>query len=207
MIMHKQGSPFERAIEVFRDHGGVMRAGQVLKSGVTIDTLYRMVDQGVLERLTRGLYALTDMPPIGNPDFVTVAMRIPHGVICLLSALSFHGLTTKIPHEVTIAVDRKVTIRQPKIDYPPVRLVAFSGKAFQAGIESHEIDEFPVRIYSREKSIADIFKYRTKIGLDVAREALRLYLESRQTNIDSLIEFARICRVETAIMPYLEALL
>jgi predicted transcriptional regulator of viral defense system len=192
---------------VFRENGGVMRAAQALQAGVSSHALYTMLDRGVLERLSRGVYRLTDMPPLGNPDLVTAAMKIPHAVVCLISALSFHGITTQIPHEVMMAVARNMPRRQPKITYPPIHLFPFSEKAFRAGVETHEMDGVPVKIYSAEKTIADCFKYRNKIGFDVALEALRLYCEGGATRADALMEFARICRVQHVIRPYLESLL
>ena len=130
----------------FRRGGGILRTGDALEQGIHPRTLYAMRDAGLLERLDRGLYRLTDLPPLSDPDLVTVANKIPKGVICLISALHFHDITTQIPHEVSIAVSRGT--EPPRLEYPPIRLYWFSGAAFTAGIEPHQIDGTPVRIYS-----------------------------------------------------------
>lgn len=193
----------QRAEAAFRDHGGTLNMSDALRLGVTRYTLYAMVAEGALERLSRGVYRLSELPSLGSPDLVTVAQRVPKGVICLISALAFHELTTQIPHVVWIAVKRPS--RMPKVDWPPVRVVEFTADAFEAGIETHHLDGVPVSIYSREKTLADCFKYRNKIGRDVALEALTTYLRSGRTDIDALMEYARICRVAKVMGPYLEA--
>jgi len=164
-----------------------------------------MRDSGVLEQLSRGLYRLADLPPLSNPDLVTVALKIPQAVICLVSALAFHELTTQIPHAVDIALHNRA--QRPRLDYPPLRIFWFSGPAWSEGVETHLVDNVPVRIYGPEKSIADSFKYRRKIGLDVALEALRLYRQHRDFDVNKLLHYARVCRVEKVVRPYLEALL
>lgn len=164
-----------------------------------------MRDSGKLTSLGRGLYRISDLPPLGNPDLVTVAMKIPSGVICLISALAFHELTTQIPHEVHLALPRGA--EPPRVDHPPIRVSWFTKRAFEFGLESHRLDATQVRIYSPEKTVADCFKYRNKIGMDTAREALKLYLEKRKKNLDALLEAAEVCRVSKVIRPYLEALM
>jgi len=178
---------------------------EALRRGVSRYTLYSMVADGMLERLSRGVYRLAELDPVTNPDMVTVAQRIPGGVICLISALAFHRLTTQIPHVVWVAIRRGVW--EPKLDWPPIRIMEFGEQAYGAGIEVHELDGVPVRIYSPEKTLADHFKYRKKIGLDIALEGLRLYVESEHTKIEELLAMARVCRVERVMTPYLEALL
>lgn len=189
----------------FQRGGGILRTGEALDQGIHPRTLYAMRDAGLLERLDRGLYRLTDLPPLSDPDMVTVANKIPRGVICLISALHFHDITTQIPHEVSIAVSRGT--EPPRLDYPPIRLYWFSGAAFTAGIETHRIDRTPVQIYSAEKTLADCFKYRNKIGMDTVLEALTLYRDQHKPKPRKLIEYAKVCRVERVIRPYLEALL
>jgi predicted transcriptional regulator of viral defense system len=159
----------------------------------------------MLEQLSRGIYRLATAKPLGNPDLVTVAMRAPDSVICLISALAFHELTTQIPHEIYVAVARGA--EPPRFDYPPVRTFWFTAKAFTEGIEVQRLDAVDVRIYNREKTLADCFKYRNKIGMDIVLEALRLYKQSGRTKIDSLMRYAEVCRVANLIRPYLEALL
>ncbi len=191
-----------RARSIFRRHGGVLRTKEALRLGIHPETLYRMRDSGSLACLGRGLYRLSDLPPLGSPDLVTVAIKVPSCVICLISALAFHELTTEIPHEVYLALPRGM--EPPRLDHPPLRIFWFS--VFEFGIEAHVLDGTQVRFYSPERTIADCFKYRNKIGLDTAREALKLYLERRKKNLDALLEAAEVCRVAKVMRPYLEAL-
>jgi len=164
-----------------------------------------MRDNGILETVSRGVYRLADSPPLGNPDFVTVASRIPTGVICLVSALAFHDLTTQIPHEVHLALARGA--EEPRLDHPPVKTYRFNGEAFSEGVEIHELDGIRVRIYSPEKTLADCFKFRNRIGIDTTVEAIRFYRERMRLRVDDLMRYASICRVKKIIRPYLEALL
>jgi len=193
------------ARRVFRHGGGILRTGEALDHGIHPRTLYAMRDAGLLERLDRGLYRLTDLPPLSDPDLVTAANKIPRGVICLISALNFHDITTQIPHEVSIAVSRGT--EPPRLKYPPIRLYWFSGEAFTAGVEAHHIDETQIQVYSAEKTLADCFKYRNKIGMDTVLEALTLYRDQKRPKPRKLIEYAKVCRVEKVMRPYLEALL
>ncbi len=195
----------ENAKDLFLKHGGVLRTHEIIAAGVHPRMFYAMRDSGMVERLGRGLYRLADMPLLGNPDLVAVALKIPHGVICLISALAYHEITTQIPHEVHLALKRGT--EPPRLDYPPIHAFWFTGKAFTEGIETHMVDNVPVRIYSPEKTLADCFKYRNKIGLDTAIEALKPYKERRKVNRDDLLRFAGICRMEKVMRPYLEALL
>jgi len=148
---------------------------------------------------------LADAPPLGEPDLVTVAIKVPDGVLCLISALAWHNLTTQIPHEIYVAIPRNA--ETPRIDYPPVRHFWFSGDAYSAGIEVHTVDDVKIRVYSREKTLADCFKYRNRIGLDTVLEALKAYRQSGPVNVESLMHFAGICRVKRVMTPYLEAVL
>jgi len=197
--------PFKKAEERFREHGGLLRTSEAIRLGIHPRTLYEMRDARVLERLGRGLYRLANLPPLGNPDLVAVARKVPGGVICLTSALSYHELTTQIPHEVHLALPRGA--EPPRLEYPPLRVAWFSGAAFTEGIETPALDGVTVRVYGPEKTLTDCFKYRHKLGLDVAVEALRLYRERRPIKASELLRFARICRVEKVMRPYLEALL
>lgn len=142
------------------------------------------------------------MPPISNPDLVTVSLRFPSAVICLISALAYHEITTQIPHEVSIAVPRDT--RMPSLDYPPIRVHKFSNESYQSGIEEHRVDDVPVKVYNPEKTLADCFKFRNKIGTDVVMEALRLYKTRKKFDVGKLLQYARICRVERVMRPYLE---
>ncbi|OQX32407.1 MAG: transcriptional regulator [Candidatus Sedimenticola endophacoides] len=188
---------------IFREHGGQLRMSEALRYGISRYSLYKMRDSGVLEQVSRGIYRLVDLPPISQPDLVTVSLRFPKAVVCLISALSFHEMTTQIPHAVYVAVPRNA--RMPSLDYPPVQAYRFSEDAFQAGIERHQIDGTTVQVYSPEKTLADCFKYRNKLGMDVVLEALKLYRSQRRVNRDALIKYARICRVEKVMRAYLEA--
>lgn len=195
----------EAAKQIFRNHNGILKTGEALSQGIHRRTLYAMRDEGVLERLDRGLYRLAELPPLADPDLVTVARKIPKGVICLISALHFHNITTQIPHAVSIAVVRGT--EPPRLTFPPIQLYWFSGKSFTAGVEQHSIENTAIRVYSAEKTLADCFKYRNKIGMDTVLEALELYRERRKPKPGKLLEFARFCRVEKTMRPYLEATL
>ena len=198
----------KRALEIFRQHGGILRMSEALQAGITRRTLYSMHDAGLLERLSRGVYRLTSLPGLEAPDLVAVATRVPNGVVCLISALAFHHLTTQVPHAVDLAIPRGA--EKPRIDYPPVNIYWFSSDAFSSGIETPTIGPTmggrQIRVYGAEKSIADAFKYRNKIGIEVALEALRTWRSRRRSKIEQLIGYARVCRVERIMRPYMEAM-
>jgi len=196
---------YKKQAAVFQKEGGVLRTTDAIRAGISPRDLYSMRDKGVVDSLSRGIYRLASMPPLSNPDLVSVSLRAPNGVICLISALAFHELTTQIPHEVYVAIDRFT--RPPRVDYPPVRVFKFSGEAFTEGVEIHRIDGYKAKIYSPEKTVADCFKFRNKIGSDTAIEALKFYCKRKRKDIDALMRYARICRVDKIISPYLEALL
>jgi len=196
---------FVKAEKIFRNHNGILRTGQAKKLGIDQPILIQMWKEGLLIKEARGLYRLADLPPLSNPDFVQVALRVPDSIICLISALNFHQLTTQIPYRVYIALPQKV--KPPRLEYPPLDIVYLSPKPYLAGIEEHTLDRVPVRIYSREKTVADCFKFRNKIGLDIALEALKDYLRQPGRDIPKILEFARINRVEKIIRPYLQGAL
>jgi len=202
---NSQGTRFDRAVTVFKKHGGILRTAQALRAGIHPGTLYALRGSGVLEGVSRGVYRLADGSPLGNPDLVTVATRVPGGVICLISALAFHELTTQIPHEVHVALPRGA--EEPRLTHPPIKTYRFTGKAFSEGVATHELDGVIVRIYSPEKTLADCFKFRNKVGLDTVVEAIRFYREHKPVQVDELMRYATICRVKKIIRPYLEALL
>ena len=193
----------ERPEEIFREHGGQLRMSEAIGHGITRYMLYALRDRGVIEPVSRGIYRLVDLPPIGNPDLVTVSLRFPNAVICLVSALAYHGITTQIPHQISVAVPRDS--RTPFLDYPPIRAHRFSKEAYKPGIETHRIDGVPVKVYSREKTLIDCFKFRNKIGMDVVLEALKLHKERNGFDLGALLDYARVCRVERVMRPYLEA--
>ncbi len=183
---------------------GVLRSRDLAQQGIHPQTVSRLVQQGELTRAGRGRYLLPKSEPSENIGLALAAVAAPQAVVCLLSALRFHNLGTQAPHEVWIAVERRNT--RPRVDYPPVRVMRFSGRAFTFGIERYEIDGIQVKIYSAPKAVADCFKFRNKIGLDVALEALREGLVDKQFTRDELWAAAKVCRVTTVIRPYLEVL-
>lgn len=194
----------QKAIQIFKQHHGWLRTGQAVHLGISPRTLYALRDAGKITQLSRGVYRLANQPISQYQDLLVVAQRVSKGVICLLSALSFHGLTMQIPHQVYLALPNHA--EKPRLDYPPLRLVWLSDRAYQAGIEEHLIEGLPVRIYSPEKSVADAFKFRNKTGLDVALEALKCYRQSDDFNVEKLLSMAQMDRVEKIIRPYLEVL-
>src|SRR5713101_1847042 len=159
---------FEREKRAFSRSGGLLRTAAALRAGIHPRTLYDMRDEGVVEQLSRGLYRLADLPALSNPDLVTVALKIPAGVVCLISALAYHEITTQVPHEVHVALPRGS--KPPRVSYPPLRIFTYSHDSFSAGVETHKLDGVLVRIFDPEKTVADCFKFRHKIGLDVALE-------------------------------------
>ncbi|MFZ2096439.1 MAG: type IV toxin-antitoxin system AbiEi family antitoxin domain-containing protein [Anaerolineales bacterium] len=195
----------DHAIRIFENHNGFLHTQQAIRFGIAPRTLYQMRDSGTILRESRGLYRLASADLSSNLDLVQVAMKIPKGVICLISALSFQNLTTQIPHQVYVALPNYS--EKPRLEYPPIRIFWLSQKAYSAGIEDHNLNGIIVKIYRIEKTVADCFKFRNKIGLDVALEALREYRKSVAFNIETLLNYARIDRVERVIKPYLEAIL
>ena len=192
-----------RLLRLARRKGSVTRQ-QAAVAGIHTQALSRLVRAGALERVARGRYRLPNAKITEHHGLALVAASVPKAVICLLSALSFHKIGTQLPHEVWIALDRRM--RRPSLRYPPLHVVRFGGPALREGVEVHQIEGETVRVYSPAKTIADVFKYRNKIGLDVALEALREAWRSRLFSINELNQYARICRVERVMRPYLEAL-
>ncbi len=194
----------EKAIEFIRKNGGLVRTAEALSHGIHRRTLYGLRDEGVLSGVSRGLFQLADMEVPAEVSLAEVAKRVPNGVICLVSSLSFHELTTQIPHYVWLAVERKQ--RKPKIEYPPVRVFHFSGEAFSSGIEKHRISHQTVQIYDAPKTIIDCFRWRRAVGLDVTLEATKAYLRRPDSSAALLMKYAKICGVEMLVTPYLEAM-
>ena len=191
-----------KAEALFRRHHGVLRTSRVLEAGIHPRTLYRLRDSGSLVQVSRGVYRLADLPESAQPDLVVVASRVPRAVICLISALAFHEITVQIPHEVQIALPRGA--RTPRLDHPPIRVFRMTGQAYSQGIETHVEQGVTVQVYGVEKTVTDCFKFRNKIGLDVAVEALRLARERKHAKPSALMHYARICRVERVMLPYVE---
>lgn len=182
---------------------GVIRPRDLATLNIATIVLTRMVKKGSLVRVARGLYALPDRQASEHASLGEVAAKYPQGIICLLSALRYHELGTQSPFEVWLAISNKS--RPPALDYPPLRLVRFSGAALAEGVETHCIGGVPVRITSVARTVVDCFKFRNKIGIDVALEALREALRDKKTTVNDLWRFAEINRVTNIIRPYLES--
>jgi predicted transcriptional regulator of viral defense system len=183
---------------------GVVRPKDLEALGIPRARLYHLAKQGVMERQARGIYVASNHPYTAGHTLAQVAKRVPNAVVCLLTALRFHELTTQQPAEVWIALPEKA--RRPKIDYPRVRVSRFSGAALTEGIERHTIEGVEVRVYSAAKTVADCFKYRNKVGIEVAVEALRDFSRRHRGGATELARFARICRVTRVMQPYLDAI-
>lgn len=196
-------SAADRVLRLARSKG-VLRARELEPLGIARATLTRLEQQGQLRRVARGLYVRADAEPNAHQTLAEAAKRVPHGAICLLSALQFHELTTQTPHEVWLAIGNKA--RKPRADWPPLRIVRFSERALHEGVERHVIENVPVVITTPARTVVDCFKYRREVGLDVAIEALRDYLRSRQRDVDALWRAASLQRVARVLRPYLEAL-
>src|SRR5688572_25690089 len=183
----------ERLLRLGRQRGSITR-WEVAEAGIHTQTLSRLVRTGALERVARGRYRLPDAPITEHHSLALVAAAVPKAVICLVSALSFHEIGTQLPHQVWIALDRRT--RRPALSYPGLRVHRFGGKALTEGIETHQIEGESVKVYGVAKTLADVFKYRNKIGLDVALEALREAWRARRFAMDEIHHYARLCRVE-----------
>lgn len=193
----------ERLIDLARSHG-LIRPCDLAPLGIPRVSLTRAVRRGQLERVGRGLYGLPGREVSAHGSLAEVARRVPKGVVCLLSALRFHGLTTQAPFEVWLAIENKSLA--PKLDFPPLRIVRFSGTALTEGVEEHVVDGVTIRVTGVAKTIADCFKYRNKIGLDVALEALREAWHAKRMTNEDIWHYAKICRVANVMRPYLDSL-
>lgn len=194
----------EKAIEYITAAGGLIRTGEALERGIHRRTLYGLRDEGILIQVSRGLYQLADMEIPAQVSLAEVAKRVPNGIICLISALAYHELTTQLPHYVWLAVERKT--RKPKIEYPPLRAFFFSGDMFSQGITTHKIMNQKVKIYDAPKTVIDCFRWQKVVGLDVAIEAAKEYLKRRDSSPSKLAHYAKICKVEKLVRPYLQAI-
>ena len=194
-----QTRDLQSVLETFRQHGGVLKTGQALIRGIHPAALYSLVESGQLTRLARGLYRLADAQEFSNPDLAVVASKAPDSVVCLISALSFHGITTQVPRAVYLAVPRG-RYAGLRLRTPPVKIYRFD-----QGIETHRIDGVTVRIYGVARTLVDCFKYRNKLGLDIAVEALRFARERKRTNNREILHFASHLRQARVISPYLES--
>ena len=193
----------QRVLDLARQKG-MLRPVDLQQVGIPRVILTRLAFSGQLEKIGRGLYRLPDALTSEYEMLATVATRVPQAVFCLLSALQFHELTTQLPRQIWIAMPRGSHI--PKIDYPPVKMIQFTGEAYAEGIEIHERDQVKLRVYNVAKTIADCFKHRNKIGLDVAIEALRDARTKKKASANDLWRYAKVCRVSNVMRPYLEVI-
>ncbi len=196
-------SKTQALLELIRKQG-VVRSADLRPKGIPREYLSRLHKDGVLRRASRGVYYLPDSELTEQHSLAEASKIAPRGIVCLLSSLRFHELTTQSPFEVWLALDRKA--HRPEGDGVPLHVVRFSGRALTTGVEEHLIEGVKVRVYSSAKTVADCFKYRNKIGLDVALEALRDYQKSDGASADELWKYAKICRVANVMRPYMEAL-
>lgn len=194
----------QKAIEHFQKNQGLLRTAEAIRLGIHPRTIYQMRDEGLLEQLAKGIYRLVEVPDFSEPDLVLVSKKIPHGVICLISALAYHEITTQIPHFVYIAIPTKA--RPSRLEYPPLRYFRYSEKVYSSGVETKLIGGYPVKIYNIEKTLADCVKFRNKIGMDVVIEALKMYWQRKGTQIDKLYEYAKINRIEKILQPIMETI-
>lgn len=196
-------TPSEKAVALVR-RTGVIRARELTREGVTREHLRRLLQRGQLQRIGVGLYSLPGADISEHRSLAEACSFVPRGVICLLSALRFHNLTTQNPFEVWMAIPHKAW--RPKGKGVRLRLMHLSGHVLTSGVEEHRIEGVPVRVFNPAKTVADCFKFRNKIGLDVALEALRDYRRTHRSGMDELWRFAKVCRVTAVMRPYLEAL-
>ena len=195
----------QELINYFRSKGGIVRFSAILKAGFHSDSLVTLVKEKKIEKIARGLYRLTSYDIGAFHDLVIVSHQAPRGVVCLLSALSFHESTIEIPRYVDIAIPPGTHAYRTK--YPPVRFYRFGPDSWQAGIEEHKIDGHTIKVYNLAKTIADCFKFRNKIGINVARDALKIAVTEKNINPKEILRYAGICRVDKILKPILETLL
>ena len=186
------------------EKSGIIRPRDLELQGIPREYLVRLRKLGLIKRTGRGMYIKSGMKPGEHYSLAEAAKKVPNGVVCLLSALNFHNLTTELPFEVWMAIDVKAWM--PKSDNVPLRIVRFSKKALITGTEEHILEGVKVRIYNPAKTVADCFKYRNKIGLDVALESLKECWKQKLCTIDQIWKYASICRVSNVIRPPLESL-
>ncbi len=178
---------------------------ELAAAGIHRQVLTRLVAGAVIQRVARGIYRLADQPITEHHGLAIATAAVPRGVICLLSALQFHGIGVQQPFQVWMALDRRAW--RPRLAQPPLRIVRFTGRSLTEGLERHKVEGRVIRVYGVAKTLADCFKYRNKIGLDVALEALREAWRRKRFTMDELDHYAAICRVRRVMRPYLEALI
>lgn len=202
--MYVSDSKIAEAIRIFKVHGGIMRTSEAIKAGIHVRTIYHMRDNGNIIKLGRGVYQLAEFETPSNPDLIVVAKKITDARICLISALAVHKMTDEIPHKVHLALPHSAW--EPKMEYPPIKVYRFSDVTLNAGIQIHTMDGVEIKVYEPAKTIADCFKFRNQIGLDTAIEALKRGISMEKATYKEILDYARLCKVERIIQPYLEAL-
>lgn len=195
----------ERMLVYFKKHGGIARFSSIIKSGFHPDTLSALEKEGKIEKIARGLYRMAHYTFGSYPDLVSASLQAPRGIVCLVSALAFHEATNEIPRYVDIAIPAGT--RANRIKYPPVRFYRFSIKTWNAGIEIHQTEGHKIRVYNLAKTIADCFKFRSRIGVNVARDALKIAITEKRIKPQDIMEYAKICRVHKIIQPILETMI
>jgi len=195
----------EELVNLFKSNSGIVRFSAILKAGFHPDSLKTLEKEKKVEKIARGLYKLTNYDFGEYPDLVITSFQAPRGVICLVSALSFHEATIEIPKYVDIAIPKGT--HAYRIKYPPVRFYRFDSKAWEAGVEEHKIEGYKIKVYNLAKTIADCFKFRNKIGMNVARESLKVAITEKNVRMNEIMQYAKICRVDSIIKPILEAML
>jgi predicted transcriptional regulator of viral defense system len=192
-------------IDFLKHKGGLAGYAEIVEAGFSKSILKAFLSSGQIQKIDRGLYRLSNGSSLSNPDIVAVSIKVPNGIICLLSALSFHEATSEIPHYVDVAIPRGAHAN--KIKYPPVRFYRFSPNVWESGVEEHQIGGRGIRVYSLARTIADCFKFRNKIGMNVVRDALKIAVTEKGIKPKEIMRFASICRVDSIVKPILEAML
>lgn len=202
--MNRTSKRIQEAIAIFKQHRGVMRYQQAIEAGIYDRILYSLRDSGIVTLLERGLYQLQDDVELENPEWIIVAKKIPNARICLLSALAYHELTDEIPHHVHIAVPKGFST--PEIKNIPIKIYRFSPKTFESGVQLHSQNGIEFKVFSPAKTVADCFKFRNQLGLNIAIEALKRVIKDKKASLNEIVTFAKLCRVENVMQPYLEAI-
>ena len=198
------GKSKEQAVIDLAKKLGTIRIKDLLARGIHPEFARRLVSKEILNRSGRGLYTLADSEITEYHDYALVGKRLPKGVVCLTSALRFHGIGTQLPRKIWLALEKGSA--QPRLSYPPISVIRLSGASFFEGIDEHTIEGVMVRIYNPAKTVADCFKFRNRIGLEAAIEAVRECLHERKATSDEIYRYAKICRVWNVMKPYLEAI-
>ncbi len=199
------GSKEAKLIEFLRKKGGMASYSELSKAGFNKTLLKTSLKNNRVNRIDRGLYRLSEGMSFSNPDLIAISIKIPRGVVCLLSALAFHEATNEIPKYVDVAIPRGT--HENRIKYPPIRFYRFAPKVWEAGMENREIEGHKIKIYCLAKTVADSFKFRNRIGVNVAREALKVAITEKHIKPKEIMQYAKICRVDKIIKPILETML